>query len=128
MELVFKAILLALTAGLAAAALQKSAPAIPLLLGMAAGAGILLLAMELAAPIVAFLRRARQSVSVSGVYLSPLLKCLGIAVLERLGAALCKDAGQAAAAEAIALAGTTAALYAALPLLEEFLSLLEKLL
>ena len=61
MELVAKAILLALTAGLAAAALQKSAPAIPLLLGIAAGAVILLLTMELASPILVFLRRARQT-------------------------------------------------------------------
>ena len=128
MELVAKAILLALTAGLAAAALQKSAPAIPLLLGIAAGAVILLLTMELASPILVFLRRARQTVAISGIYLSPLLKCLLIAILERMGTAMCKDAGQAAAAESITLAGTTAALCAALPLLEEFLSLLERLL
>lgn len=123
-----KAILLALTAGLAASALQKSAPAFPLLLGLCAGTGILLLTMTLASPIVSFLRRAGETIGLSGVYLTPMWKCLAIALLERFGTALCKDAGQASAAEAIRLASATSALYAALPLLEEFLSLLEKLL
>lgn len=128
MELILKAVLLAVTAGLAAAALQKAAPVFPLLLGLTAGTVILLLTITLAAPIVSFLRRAEELIPLSGIYLTPMWKCLAIAVLERLGTALCKDAGQASAAEAIRLAGTTAALYAALPLLEEFLSLLEKLL
>ncbi len=128
MGLVLKAILLAVTAGLAASALQKSAPAFPLLLGLAAGAGILLLTLSLASPIVSFLHRAGEMISLSGVYLTPMWKCLAIGVLERIGTALCKDAGQASAAEAIRLAAATAALYAALPLLEEYLSLLERLL
>lgn len=123
-----KAILLALTAGLAASALQKSAPVFPLLLGLAAGTGILLLTLSIASPIVSFLHRAGETIPLSGVYWTPMWKCLAIAALERFGTALCKDAGQASAAEAIQIAGTTAALYAALPLLEEFLSLLEKLL
>lgn len=128
MELITKAILLALTAGLAAAALQKSAPAFPLLLGVAAASAILLLVVELASPILEFLQHVRRLTQNSGVYLTPILKCLGIAILERMGTALCKESGQTAAAEALSIAGTAAAILAALPLLEEFLSLLEKLL
>ena len=123
-----KAILLALTAGLAASALQKSAPVFPLVLGLTACATILLLTVELTSPIISFFHRAGEVIPLSGIYLTPMWKCLAIGVLERIGTALCKDAGQASAAEAIRLAATTAALYAALPLLEEFLSLLEKLL
>lgn len=128
MELIIKAILLAITAGLAASALQKSAPVFPLLLGLCTGVGILLLTLELASPILSFVRRAGETIPLSGIYLTPMWKCLAISILERLGTAFCKDAGQASAAEAVRLAGTAAALYAALPILEEFLSLLGKLL
>ncbi len=128
MELVTKAILLALAAGLASAALQKSAPAFPLLLGIAVSVLILLLSASLLEPIRAFLEHARQLFQVSGVYAGLMLKCLAIGVLERIGTALCKENGQAAAGEAISLVSAAAALYAAIPLLEQLLSLLERLL
>ena len=128
MELVTKAILLALIAGLASAALQKPASSFPLLLGVAVTVLILLLSAELFSPIRCFLNHAKLMFQTSGIYVTPMLKCLAIGVLERLGTALCKDSGQASAGEAISLIGTAAAFYAALPLLEELLSLLERLL
>ena len=128
MELVTKAILLALIAGLASAVLQKSATAFPLVLGIAVSALILLLSVQLFSPIRAFLNHAGQLFQTSRIYVKPMLKCLAIGVLERLGVALCRDSGQAAAGEAISLLSAAAAFYAALPLLEELLALLERLL
>ena len=128
MELVTKAILLALVAGLASATLQKSAPTFPLLLGIAVSALILLLSVQLFSPIRSFLDHASQLFQTSGIYVTPMLKCLAIGVLERLGVAFCRDSGQAAAGEAISLLGAAAAFYAALPLLEELFALLERLL
>ncbi len=45
-------------------------------------------------------------------------------ILTMIGESLCKDAGQAAGASAVQLVGVAAALYAALPLLRTFLTMI----
>ena len=47
-----------------------------------------------------------------------------ISILTVIGEGLCKDAGQAAGASAVQLVGVAAALYAALPLLRTFLTMI----
>ena len=54
----------------------------------------------------------------------PVLRVVGIAVLVRILAALCRDAGQSALAAKVELAGTVLAFGAALPLLEQVLTFL----
>ena len=48
---------------------------------------------------------------------TPLLKIIGISLVSRLGADLCKDAGQGALSSLVELSGTLCALLAAAPLL-----------
>jgi len=57
----------------------------------------------------------------------PLLKTVGIAVLSRLGAELCRDAGQNALAALAELGGAVGALLVSLPLLQAVWELLEGL-
>ena len=49
---------------------------------------------------------------------------MGIALVVKIGTGLCKDAGAAALASAVEIAGAVCALLAALPLLEKALSLI----
>ena len=58
------------------------------------------------------------------VYKGPLLQGLPLSILTMLGESLCKDAGQAAGACAVQLVGVAAALYAALPLMRTFLTMI----
>lgn len=60
------------------------------------------------------------------VYL-PLLKVAGIVILARLVAELCRDAGEGALAFKVELAGTAAALAAALPLFGLLFDLLKEM-
>ena len=55
-------------------------------------------------------------------------KCVAIAIVARLAAGFCADAGQSAAAAGIELLGAAAALCAALPLLETVIAMMEALL
>ena len=57
----------------------------------------------------------------------PVLKAVGIAVVVRLAGAVCQDAGQAALAAQLELAGTAAAIVVCLPLLTEVLSLVARM-
>ena len=75
-------------------------------------------------PLAAFFRDAIAVSKLSGVYTGPLLKCMSISILTMIGESLCKDAGQAAGACAVQLVGVAAALYAALPLMRTFLTMI----
>ena len=75
-------------------------------------------------PLAAFFRDAIAVSKLSGVYTGPLLKFMTISILTMIGESLCKDAGQAAGACAVQLVGVAAALYAALPLMRTFLTMI----
>ena len=97
--------------------LKKDAPVIALLV-LAAGVVLLLRLGEAAQSTMqrfsALLARGNLGAELYG----PVLRVVGIAVLVRILAALCRDAGQSA------LAGTVLAFGAALPLLEQVLTFL----
>lgn len=128
MEWVFRAVILCLTAGLLAAVLDRSAPSVSLLLGLAATAMVLLLSVAFLEPILRFLTRVNDVCELSGVYTRPMLKCLAIALITKIGAALCRDAKQGGAASALEFAGAAAAVWTCLPLLEAFFAMAEELL
>ena len=128
MTILLKALAVAIIAGLLSVTLEKTVPGISLLLAVVVPAMVLLLSMSILEPIVSFLHRLGSAFGVSGMYTAPLIKCLAIALVTRLGVSLCKDAKQSGAAGALELVGSFASLYAALPLLEAFLSMMEGLL
>lgn len=61
----------------------------------------------------------------SSPLLTALFKVTAIAVVVRIGAALCRDASQSALSVSLELGGTLCALEAAVPLLESVLELME---
>ena len=91
---------------------------------VAAALPALFLCIGLLEPLAAFFRDAIAVSKLSGVYTGPLLKCMTISILTMIGESLCKDAGQAAGACAVQLVGVAAALYAALPLMRTFLTMI----
>lgn len=94
--------------------LKKDAPVIAFLLVLAAGVVLLLRLGEAAQSTMqrfsALLARGDLSAELYG----PVLRVVGIAVLVRILAALCRDAGQSALAAKVELAGTVLAFGAAL--------------
>lgn len=124
MEQVFQSIIIVVIAAAAAATVYKTVPGMSLLLSMAAALLALFLCIGLLEPLAAFFRDAIAVSKLSGVYTGPLLKCMTISILTMIGESLCKDAGQAAGACAVQLVGVAAALYAALPLMRTFLTMI----
>ena len=124
MEPVFQAIIIVVIAAAAAATVYKTVPGMSLLLSMAAALLALFLCIGLLEPLAAFFRDAIAVSKLSGVYTGPLLKCMTISILTMIGESLCKDAGQTAGACAVQLVGVAAALYAALPLMRTFLTMI----
>ena len=101
--------------------LKKDAPVIAFLLVLAAGVVLLLRLGEAAQ---SMMQRFSARGNLGAELYGPVLRVVGIAVLVRILAALCRDAGQSALAAKVELAGTVLAFGAALPLLEQVLTFL----
>ena len=124
----FRIAALAVAAAAAGLLLKKHTPELGLLFGAAVSFVILLFVLTALQPVLAFWSELEELSGLSSAVTAPLLKCVGIAVMTKIAAELCRDAHEGAAAAALEFAGTAAALYIALPLLTAALKLVRELL
>jgi len=98
--------------------LRKSVPEIGLILAIAATLLIVIVGMQVVSAVLDFARVLQTAANLSPALLMPVFQTVGIGILTKLSADVCKDAGQGAIAGAVDLAGTIAAIYIALPLMQ----------
>jgi len=108
--------------------LKRGAPEIGLILAIAASLLILIVGMELVSTILGFARVLQNAASLSPALLTPVFQTVGIGILTKLSADVCRDAGQGAIAGAVELSGTVAAIYIALPLMQTVFEMIGRLL
>ena len=128
MELVFKAAAAALAAALLGLLFRRHSPESGVLLGLGAVTVILLAALPFTGPLRELARTVSGMTGEGEIYLAPILKCVGIAIVTKFSAALCKDASQAAPAAAVEFAGTVCAVSVAMPLILSMLKMIGGLL
>lgn len=125
METLAKLAGLCLAAAVLASLLRRDAPELGLLLA-AAAAGVCGAALLDAAGEVAALGGELAALTgLSPALFLPLLKVCAVALVSRVGSALCLDAGQSALARVLDAAGALCALGCAAPLLRAVKELLE---
>lgn len=107
--------------------LRQYRPEYAMLVSLAAGVAILLLAVEQLGPVVEQLKVMMNSVSLSYEYIEILLKALGICYLTQVACDCCKDAGESAIASKMEIAGKVAVLLISLPLFTQVLSIVRNL-
>jgi len=108
--------------------LRRGAPEIGLILAIAASLLILIVGMELTSTILSFARVLQNAASLSPALIMPVFQTVGIGILTKLSADVCRDAGQGAIAGAVELSGTVAAIYIALPLMQAVFEMIGRLL
>ena len=128
MELIFKISIAALNAVLIGLLLRKRSPELSTVLSMCAVCMILLSALGFAAGLKELTETVRKIVGDSETLIAPVLKCVGIALISRVSAELCRDASQSAAAAAVEWAGSACAMGVAMPLILGMLKMLGALL
>lgn len=116
MDIIIKSAAVALIAAGAGLLIKKSNPEISVVLSAALTVGIMLAAVSLAGCVKDLRDTVKNIAGISETYLSPVMKCTGIAVVTRISAALCRDSSQQAASSAIDFSGAVCALAAAMPL------------
>ena len=97
--------------------LQKNNPELAILLALAVCAGVLIFGLGHMKSVLAMLEQMAQAGGLSSDLLQPLLKTVGIALVSRTGAELCRDADQKAMASVVEAAGAFSSVVVSIPLL-----------
>lgn len=104
--------------------IKRTNPEMSILLSAAAIVVITVAAMSFARSIRELSAMVKTIVGSSNVLISPVLKCVGIGVVTKITAELCKDASQSSTAAAVDMAGTLCAIAVAMPLVVSMLKLI----
>lgn len=118
----------AVAAALCAMVLQRQVQELALVLALAAGVLILAFSMDALRGLRAMMDTLAGTAGISPQILSPVVKTVGIAVVTRITAELCRDAKEGGIAAFVETAGAAMALFVAMPLLEAVLATITGLL
>ena len=119
---------LCLTGALLAVLLRRSGGELSLLLALAVCGAAAAVLLEPLAQLRAFWDEAAAWGALPEQLFQPLLKTVGIAMVSRVGADLCRDAGEGALASVLETAGAVAAIVVSLPLFQAVWEMLGALL
>ena len=108
MDMLLKTAAVCIPAALMASLLKKDSPAMAMLIAIAAGCLVIFTSAGALREIRDFMAEVAELGGISDTVLAVLLKTVGIAVISRLAADLCKDAGLGAAASAASSAAAAA--------------------
>lgn len=128
METVLRVTALCLTGALLAVLLHRSGGEMALLLSLAVCGVAAMVLMEPLEELRDFWEEAAAWGELPVELFTPLIKTVGIALLSRTGADLCRDAGEGAIASVLETAGAVAAIAVSLPLFRAAWELLRSLL
>ena len=112
---------------LLAVVVRRGSPETALLVTLAAAVVVLLFLSSALEELTDFLRELGERGGVTAELFEPLYKTVGIALVVKVGASLCRDAGESALASVVETAGAVCALLVSLPLLRAVLELLMEL-
>lgn len=110
-----------------AAVVKKQAPDIALVVTLCAVSLILSTAAAVLEPVRELMDALGEQAGLSAAVLAPVIKTVGIALLTRVCAELCRDANESGIAAAVEIAGGGCALLVCLPLFRAVLELILEL-
>ena len=128
MEDMLRVAALAVAAALCAVVVRKNVREIGIVVALAAGAVILTVSLDAIGSVRALMDRLGELAGLSPAVLAPVLKTVGIAIVTKVAAEVCRDAGEGGIASFVEIAGAALALLTALPLLEAVLNTITGLL
>lgn len=128
MTLLLKAAITGITGAILSMLLKRSAPELGLAVSVAVSLMAAALAMELVSGLSEVLSLVKEQTGLSPAVIGPVMKCVGVGIVTRISADVCKDAGQSAAASAVELCGAACALVTALPLIRALLKMISEML
>lgn len=117
----------AVAGALCATVIKRQTPDLALVVTLCAVAVILGAAMTVLEPVRELLDTLGERSGLSAAVLAPVVKTVGIALLTRVCAELCRDANESGIAAAVEIAGGACAMLVCLPLFQAVLELILEL-
>ncbi len=127
MTLLMKAAAIGVAGAVITLLLKRSAPELGLAVSIAVSLLCALLASELISGLSEILELVKEQTGLSPAVVGPVIKCVGVGVVTRLAADMCRDAGQSAISSAVELCGAACALVTALPLIRSLLQMISEM-
>lgn len=127
MDTVLRCVGIAVVGAILAVLTKKQGGEFTVLISIAAVTAIGLLAMGFISPILSMLSRMRDTAGLAGSLVQPVIKAMGIGFLTEIGTNLCEDAGEKTIGNGLKMAGTLAAVYVLMPLMESVMELIEQM-
>ncbi|NLA87280.1 MAG: hypothetical protein GX847_08380 [Clostridiales bacterium] len=107
--------------------IKKNSPEMALMLTISLALIALYLAIDTITSVADFIKSLADAAKISPAVLTIVFKTIGISIITKLSADICRDAGQSSAASGIELTGAFSALYISLPLFKTVMSMIESL-
>ena len=127
MEEMLKIAAVAIISAICAVVVKKQVQELGLVLALTAGALILSFALRAMEGVRQLMDTLASLAGLSSSVLLPVVKTVGIAIVTRVAAEVCRDAKEGGIAAFVETAGAACALFVALPLLEAVLELMTEL-
>lgn len=128
MESIVKIAAVAVVAALCAVTVKKNVPELGLAIGLTAGVLILVSSVTALKSAKELMETLAKTAGLSPVVLAPVIKTVGIAIITKLAAEICRDAKEGGIAAFVETAGAVGALFVSLPLIEMVLNVITELL
>lgn len=128
MDAVLKIAAVAVAGALCAAVVKKNAQEIGLAIALAAGVIILTFSLTAIEGVRTLMDTLADTAGLAPAVLAPVVKTVGIAIVTRITAEICRDAKEGGIASFVETAGAALALFVALPLLQAVLTTITGLL
>jgi stage III sporulation protein AD len=128
METVIQIAALCLIGAVLSAVLKREHQEFGVLLAVAVCGAAIFLLSGVFGDLTDFIREIADSTALVSQWLAPLFKTVGIAIISRTGADLCRDAGESAMGTLVDAAGAICAILVAVPLFEAVWEMLSSLL
>ncbi|HBS93761.1 MAG: stage III sporulation protein AD [Eubacteriales bacterium] len=125
---IMQIVALAVVAVVLIVVIRQERPELALQISMVAGIIILVFAVWKLVGIIKVLERMALRAQLNMVFLSALLKIIGIAYIAEFGTQVCRDAGENALAFKVELAGKVMILILAVPIISTIVDTVERLL
>lgn len=123
MENVIKIAVIAVAGALCVVVVKKQAPEIGIVLGVLTGVIVLLFAIPYIKSIIELMKQLAEAANISSAVLTPVIKTIGIAVITKLAAEICKDAKEGGIASFVETSGAAMALVVCAPLIKTVLDM-----
>lgn len=108
--------------------LHKHTKDLSVLLTMVVCAMVILVAIGFLRPVIDFISKIQKIGDVDNDLLTVILKVVGIGLITEFSSLICKDAGNESMGKALQVLSSVVVLWMSLPVFEELLSLLDKIL